>query len=470
MKIFDLTRGKYPQLYDPYFSYERDLKNVFHGCSRFIDMFQPPKADFKSILNEVPIFLVESAMANEYIAVPGCACSVRVPNDKYLSLVGKEFDIDDWVKSKEEEISDKKDDPRERIPLNSTICDMLGVYVSLQYNNPMPIRIFIWMDKIIDYATNHTMNKADIDDNAKALFELVLYHEIGHALMDVELYGIHPSPYFSYDNDFIYRFIEEAYANGIALSIVLNVSSKKKQQVFIEEFVKNQGPGYSDCWNLGHHHGADIVIDQWMAIKVLFNYEFALLLREMWKKDHCIPLENCVDTVDRAGWLAVKDHNYKWGFIELTTHKMLKGFKKYDSIEAFDENGLCKVKSENHYGYINEQGAVQIEVKYDKINSFENGLTTAKLNDKFGIIDKNGKIVVPFNLDYSDMGGFRNGYASMMDQSCWWGAIDTKGNVVVPCEYDSQVKLDVKGHIEIEKMGHYNIIYRRFIPAKKKTD
>ena len=33
-----------------------------------------------------------------------------------------------------------------------------------------------------------------------------------------------------------------------------------------------------------------------------------------------------------------------------------------------------------------------------------------------------------------------------------------------------RIKLDVKGHIEIEKMGHYNIIYRRFIPAKKKTD
>ena len=165
MKIFDLTRGKYPQLFYPAINYEKDLKNVIHGCSRFIDMFQPLRADFMSILNEIPIFLVESSMANEYVPIPGCECSVRVPKDKYLSLIGKEFDIDDWVKSKEEEISDKMDDPRERIPLNSTICDMLGVYVSLQDNNPMPIRIFIWMDKIIDYVANHTKSKADLNDN-----------------------------------------------------------------------------------------------------------------------------------------------------------------------------------------------------------------------------------------------------------------------------------------------------------------
>ncbi len=464
MKIFDLTRGKYPQLYYPALSYEKDLEHVIHGCSRFINMFQPPRTDLKSILNEVPIFLVESAMANEYVAVPGCECSVRVPNDIYLSPVGKEFDIDDWMRFKEEEISDKKN--CERILLNCTIYDMLGVYVLLQDNNPIPRRIFIWTDKIVDYTTNHTKNRADITGNASALFDLVLFHEIGHALMDVELYGIHPSPYFSYGNDYIYRFVEEAYANGIALSIIINDPSRRRRQGFIEEFVMNQGPGYSDGFQLSINHN----VEQWMAIKVLFNYEFALLLSDMWKSPHCIPLENCVDTVGRAGWLAVKDHNYKWGFIELTTYKMLKGFKKYDSIEAFDENGLCKVKSDNHYGYINEQGAVQISVKYGKINSFENGLTTAKLNDKFGIIDKNGKIVVPFSLDYLDMDGFRNGYASMMDQSGWWGAIDTKGNVVVPCEYEFQVKLDVEGHIEIEKMGHYSHVHKKYIPAKIKND
>lgn len=455
MKIFDLTRGKYPQLYFPAVSYDSDLEYVIHGCSRFVTMFQPPRTDIKSILSGVPIFLVESSMANEFVAVPGCECSVLVPKDKYLSHVGKEFDIDDWVKSKEKEMSDKKDDPRERIQLNSTICDMLGVYVSLHENNPMARRIFIWMDKIVDYAIKNTKNKVDINDNALALFELVLYHEIGHALMDVELYGIHPSPFFSYGKDYIYRFIEEAYANGIALSIVLNNPFKKKQQGFIEDFVKIQGPGYSDGLHLGLQHC--VHIDQWMAVKVLFNYEFALMLRETWKSHHCIPLENCVEIVGRAGWLAVKDHNCKWGIMELVTHKMVNGFKKYDSFWSFDKNGLCLVRLDKPngylYGYVNEQGVEKIPVKYDNIYSFENGITVAKLNGVYGIIDVNNHIIASFNLNYLDMRGLRNGYATMKDYSNKWGAIDAKGNVVVPCQYDSLVIFDTQGVAEVKKDG-----------------
>lgn len=454
MKIFDLTRGKYPQLFYPAINYEKDLKNVIHGCSRFIDMFQPLRADFMSILNEIPIFLVESSMANEYVPIPGCECSVRVPKDKFSRINFKRFIIDAWLNSKEKEIfKNKEDEPLEQTTRGYTTVDLLGVYVSLSNNAPMPKRIFVWMDKVVDYVTKHTKSKAELNNNAKALFELVLYHEFGHALMDIELYGMQPLSYFSY-SDYVYRFIEEAYANGVALSTVYE-KLPQKQQKFIESFVKNQGPGYSDGWYLGHHQFVDV--DQWMAMKVLFNFELALLLREMWKNGNIIPIE-CFKIVGRDGWLAEKDHNNKWGILDIHTRKMVAGFKKYDYFWSFDENGLCQVRLDQPngylYGYINEQGVEQIPVKYDHVcRFFENGITVAKLNGKYGIIDINDHIKAPFNLNYLDMRGLRNGYATMKDYSDKWGAIDAKGNVVVPCMYDTLVFFDDQGIAKVKKDG-----------------
>lgn len=452
MKIFDLTRGKYPQLYYPAVNYEGDLEYVIRHCSRFIDVFQPPRTDLKFILNEIPIFLVESSMANEYVAVPGCECSVRVPKDKYSRINSKRFDIDAWLNSKEKEIFKKKeDDPLEQTTRSHTTVDLLGVYVSLSNDAPMPKRIFVWMDKIVDYVTKHTKSKAELNNNAKTLFELVLYHEFGHALMDVESYGVQPLPYFSY-GDYVYRFIEEAYANGVALSTVYE-KLPQKQQKFVESFVKNQGPGYSDGWYLGQHHSVDV--EQWMATKALFNFEFALLLREMWKKGHFLPIE-CFETVGRDGWLAVKDHNNKWGIMDIQTRKMVAGFKKYDSFWSFGKNGLCRVRLDQPhgylYGYINEQGVEQIPIIYDHIYSFENGITVAKLNGMYGIIDENNKTIVSFTLNFSDMRELRNGYATMKDNDKW-GAIDAKGITVVHCEYDSLVVFDENGIAKVKKNG-----------------
>ena len=147
MKIFDLTRGKYPQLYSPVTDYDDNLISVIKNShSEFIRLFQTLQFDIKKLINEVPIFLVETSMANEYVAVPGAQCSICVPQDRYLSFDDDEFDIDEWVKSKEKELSDGKDDPRERISRNSKIYDLLGIYVSLSEGCLMPRRIFIWMD------------------------------------------------------------------------------------------------------------------------------------------------------------------------------------------------------------------------------------------------------------------------------------------------------------------------------------
>ena len=441
-KIFDLTRGKYPSIYD----------NTYIGNEEVArrHMFFDEEYDTESLLSNVPVFLVESSMANEYINVLGCECIIRVPYDKTISVTNGDFDIDEWVNSKEGSC----DKPiKERIGRSMSIVDLLGVYVYSDTNDLIPRRIFIWVDKIMEYAENNTnktnYSKQQVECNAKELFYLVLYHELAHALMDVGLYGKVPAPNFSYSEDYPYRFIEEAYANAIALKALLSqkttllTSSEKIAQQFVIDFVKNQGAGYRERWDIyEEQHSLDGLIIQWMYVKLLFNYDVACLLREFWKHKHFSDID-FVESVGHRGWLVVKDRYKKWCMTDMSTLKPVDGFKTYDSFWSFDEYGLCMVRLDQHpgylYGYVNEQGVEQIPIEYEHIYSFENGITIAKKDGRYGAVDLGNNIVIPFGLPYAEVRGFRNGCAAVKDHHGKWGVIDTKGILIVPCTSDGIV-------------------------------
>ena len=435
MKIFDLTRGKYPNVYFPADEsyYAEQLELMVPYSNKFKSLFAKSSVDVSKLLNSIPVFLVESSMYDEYVAVPRCQCSIRVPADQSVSLVdNEEFDIDDWASKKEGD----EDDPRKRISKSISIIDLLGVYVYTNEHDIIPRRIFIWMNKIVDVAEKQSSIKSEIAPNARALFYLVLYHEMAHALMDVELYGVHPVPNFSYAQDYPYRYIEEAYANALSLKVLMDKDHpiRSKQQTFIEHFVKSQAPGYSEGWEL--YKEGNIEINQWMGLKVLFNYEFALQLKDWWKYKRFHDL-TCFEGIRHDKWIAVRDHNKKWGLIELPSQKKVAGFKEYDSFWSFDENGLCMVRLDQQhgslYGYVNEQGVEQIPVEYDQIYSFDNGITIAKKDGRYGAIDLNNQIVIPFYLPYEDVREFRNGRAAVKNAAGKWGVIDTDGKEIVPC-------------------------------------
>ena len=441
-KTFDLTRGKYPSIYD----------NTYIGNEEVARrrMFFDEVYDTESLLSNIPVFLVESSMANEYINVPGCDCIVRIPCDKSVLVTDEDFDIDEWVNSKEG-YSDET--IIERVDRGLSVVDLLGVYVYSNANDLIPRRIFIWVDKIMEYAENNTnktnYSKQQVECNAKELFYLVLYHELAHALMDVGLYGKVPAPNFSYANDYPYRFIEEAYANAIALEALLSqnttffTSSQKAAQQFVVDFVKSQGAGYREGWDIyEERRSLDRLIIQWMYVKLLFNYDVACLLREFWKYKRFRDI-NYFESVGRKGWLVVQDRYKKWCMTDLSTAKPVNGFKKYDSFWSFDEYGLCMVRLDLHpgylYGYVNEQGVEQIPIGYEHIYSFENGITIAKKDGRYGAVDLENNIVIPFGLPYAEVRGFRNGRAAVKDHHGKWGVIDTKGNLIVPCTSDGIV-------------------------------
>lgn len=319
MVIKDLTRGKYPTFTKYYKSNNEvseeliDTHLISSEMENFLTEHQLHQKDAIRLLDNVPVFLVETSMADEYIAVPGDECSIRVPADKCISNV-IDFNVDEWLEQMEEEEHDKHNDPREWECKGHIVSDLLGVYVFAGNDSVMPCRIFIWVDKIVEYVKNRTRNSNDIEERARVLYEFVLRHEMMHVLMDVAAYDIAPCPYFNYSNP-IYSYIEEALANFMALVISrpyfkgphVNVDLK----LFITTFVENQGGGYTvglDLFNqlcdlqnrlprsiidLRRKEKLQNISPMWMRVKVQFNYDVARLLAKIWKE--CLAAENAYE-------------------------------------------------------------------------------------------------------------------------------------------------------------------------------
>ena len=258
MKFYDLTRGEFflfKNLNDS--DYVKQIDFMSGASLGFQKRNLQSIIDVSKLLNNIPVFLVKSSMAGEYVSVPGCQCIIYVPEDMSMEEEG--------------------------------IWDKLGLYVYSNENDVIPRRIFIWIDKFWDYTGLFTDIEIIDDAIVWSLFELTLYHEMAHALMDVELYGVHPAPNFSYAKDYPYRYIEEAFANFIALETLYDSyrsyhypldDEQKAQFAFIELFVKSQGPGYSDDWKL-YQKGSDITF--WMEIKVKYDKQLASLIQEFMK-------------------------------------------------------------------------------------------------------------------------------------------------------------------------------------------
>lgn len=447
MKIFDLTRGSYKDLYNS------KTDKIFEGyiaCmaensrfNYFSRLFVSSKVKFKSILLDIPVFLVDTSMSGECMPVPQSGLVINVPENNYVSMEEvslSDFNIDAWLSKKEGLIfkDNKVVEGNEKNSKNE-IKDLLGVYVSYGNDKLIPRRIFIWMDKIKAAAEGRTITGEDKTENAVSLFHKVFCHEMAHALMDVELCGLKRKEEFTYSNDYIYRIYEEAFANSIALQTLEEsgiVISK-----FIERFVAGQGQGYSAGWDLYRFRTSGL--DQWMAIKVLFNYDVACFIKNSIKEyryNH-LTVPEVFENVSHANWIAVKNSSKKWCLIDAKKLKGIDGFKEYNSFWSFGEDGLCMVRLDQEkgylYGFINLKGEEQIPVEYDYIYSFENNITIAKKDGRYGAIDMNNKEVIPFNLPYVDVRGFRDGRASVKDDADQWGVINTKGELIVPCENDT---------------------------------
>lgn len=268
--IIDLTRGRYSNLYPGDNSRDESFNKYLSQISRFSSCYAPFLTNGNSIkdkldkikekLCDMPVYLVESSMSGTEIIDPITNDSIFVPDYIKVPNIPVNLDINTWKSQKTDGIKNVETNYNQ-------INDFLGLYVPVSNGGP---KIFIWMDRIYNTAK---------EDNATLLFHEVFCHEMAHALMDVELCGLKHNDKFTYSDDWVYLIFEEAYAESIALQ-VLELSGQTITP-FIEDFIRNSGSGYASGWELYKHNSCNL--DQWIAIKMLFNNNIAKLIADSWE-------------------------------------------------------------------------------------------------------------------------------------------------------------------------------------------
>ncbi len=136
--------------------------------------------------------------------------------------------------------------------------------------------------------------------------------------------------------------------------------------------------------------------------------------------------------------LALVRLNGKYGYINQENQEIIK--IKYGYLNDFSD-GLCIARLESSwgpYGFLNEEGKVKIDFKYNidynnNINSFSCGLALMKKNNLIGFIDKNENLKI--NFKYEDGFSFSEGLAAVKFNGKW-GFIDKNGTCIIPFKFD----------------------------------
>lgn len=107
----------------------------------------------------------------------------------------------------------------------------------------------------------------------------------------------------------------------------------------------------------------------------------------------------------------------KWGFVNEKGKTKIK--MKYDKVESFSQ-GLSCVRSDGFYGYINEEGNLVTGIMYDAASSYfrtatEQVLACCKKDGMFGLLRSDGSVYTDFQ--YADLRIVNYAYALATDKS-----------------------------------------------------
>ncbi|NRA13616.1 MAG: WG repeat-containing protein, partial [Crocinitomicaceae bacterium] len=143
--------------------------------------------------------------------------------------------------------------------------------------------------------------------------------------------------------------------------------------------------------------------------------------------------------------------NSKYGFMNEDGEVMIES--RYDFTGFFQE-GLAIVALNNKYGFINKHGDLQIPCIYESVNDFNDGLAIVERKGKMGMIDRNGRLL--FECIYEDLGVFSEGmaYASLNEK---YGYYDVRGKEVIPHLFDDAYDFH-DGLANVENEGKQAII------------
>jgi hypothetical protein len=127
----------------------------------------------------------------------------------------------------------------------------------------------------------------------------------------------------------------------------------------------------------------------------------------------------------------VEEPRYHMGF--MNTQGIIVVEPKYDDVSDFDKQGISRVVLDKKMGVINTQSLEIVKPQYIYIGPFVDDIAIFQKGDHYGYLNSKGKVIIKPRFD--NAGDFGDGFAPIMVDSLW-GFIDTKGKVVIKPKYD----------------------------------
>jgi len=100
-------------------------------------------------------------------------------------------------------------------------------------------------------------------------------------------------------------------------------------------------------------------------------------------------------------------------------------------------NGLLAIKLNNKWGFLNEEGKIEIPPLYDKVTNFNSGYALAEMNEAFYVLDSTGNVIPLEVPGITFIKHFSEGLGMIEVNNNKWGFVNGKGKVVIIPQFNS---------------------------------
>lgn len=261
----------------------------------------------------------------------------------------------------------------------------------------------------------------------------------------------------SYNGRTGYVFVNQAGQVIINHKPVYECLPFRGNTAFVE--VPRQGfwlPPYDDGRDNGHHTQFYDVNGHTIYGNYLDRQGHLLI---PWKYDTIAPY--------MSGYLRAVRKDGKWGFLDSSA--VLRLALQYDDIDRDSTHfwrGRRRVSINRQFGFIDSRnGRLIIPIQYEDSKPSHTGLVWVRSNQHWGCLNEAGQLLIPFI--FSDVQPFEQRVA-IVQKGKLWGTVNQSGNPLAPIKYDTIYAFQ-EGRAAFrlaDKFGFLDLAGREVIPAR----
>lgn len=185
---------------------------------------------------------------------------------------------------------------------------------------------------------------------------------------------------------------------------------------YAQNYLVQVKPAGSKLWGYANEKGEMVIAAQYKQCFPFSEHGLAPIYDAKSKQHNFINTKGEVLAVEKPGFILMN----------------IFGF----GLKNFSE-GLVPVSYAKKWGFMDTNGKLVIEAKYDKVTSFSGGYATAQLGTDYFIIDKLGKETSINSIGIAGIKDFSEGLSPFSTADKLHGFFNTKGEVTIAPQFKS---------------------------------